>query len=264
MNQNKEELSLLGWGRWCHVREGRGARAACASLSLGQDNICKPRRELSPGRMRGLGWNWFNLWCKTPRLVPEVWSWAIVYWFGKIEVSLNARRVAVGASQLERVRMRDSHWGAGRGGAGRERMSPKIALTTACPGGYFSFLYYRQGKRDSDVGSVVDLVSAPPHVLGYLEVTPEAPICAHGFLRLFSGTFSGLGSVGELIHQEQPSTRELMANTSTCLFLDKTVFFIGSKNSLCKIYHLNYFLCLPYVVWTICTLCNRSQELFIL
>lgn len=138
--------------------------------------------------------------------------------------------------------------GGGAGGAGRERMSPKIALTTACPGGYFSFLYYRQGKRDSDVGSVVDLVSAPPHVLGYLEVTPEAPICAHGFLRLFSGTFSGLGSVGELIHQEQPSTRELMANTSTCLFLDKTVFFIGSKNSLCKIYHLNYFLCLPYVV----------------
>lgn len=104
--------------------------------------------------------------------------------------------------------------GEGRWGAGRERMSPKIALTTVCPGGYFSFLFYRQGKRDTDVGGVVDLVSAPPHVLGHLEVTPEALICAHGFLRLFSGTFSGLGSVGELIHQ--PSTRELMANTSTC------------------------------------------------
>lgn len=57
MKRNKEELSLLHWGRWCHVSEGQEARSACVSPSLGQDNVCKlRRREPIQGGRVGVGW----------------------------------------------------------------------------------------------------------------------------------------------------------------------------------------------------------------
>ena len=82
----------------------------------------------------------------------------------------------MGEPQLETNCTPDSDWGrAYRAGGGSEHMSPKIGFTTVRPGGYFSFLFYRQGKRDSDASDVSGPISAPPKVLSHLEVTPESP-----------------------------------------------------------------------------------------
>ena len=117
--QNKGQLSLLRWGRWCHASEGWGARIACVSSSLSQDKVCKPGRgKFSPGKTLGVDWraqsHCPNL-CKTQRLVPEVWSWAIFYWFLKIRVRMKAWCVAVGRWQLETKWAPDSDWGGGTG-----------------------------------------------------------------------------------------------------------------------------------------------------
>lgn len=146
--QNKGQLSLLRWGRWCHASEGWGARIACVSSSLSQDKVCKPRRgKFSPGRTHGVDWraqsHCPNL-CKTQK--SEAWSRSLE--LGNILlISKNKSedegmvcgcgKVAAGDQVGSWFRLRWGH----RAGAGREHASPKIAFTTVCPGGYFSFLF---------------------------------------------------------------------------------------------------------------------------